>query len=80
MDVHAARQPYGHRAAEDILERTGIRAYRYGPNDATTKERAILGAEPLGGSEARGDQEIVQAVAAALRYKSTFARIDPSDN
>ena len=80
MDVRLLGNSDGIAAAEEILERTGIRCLiATGQTDATTKERAIL-VQPLGWlPKPYGDQEMVQAVAAALRYKST-SRDRSSDN
>ena len=80
MDIRLLGNSDGIAAAEEILERTGIRCLiATGQTDATTKERAIL-VQPLGWlPKPYGDQEMVQAVAAALRYKST-SRDRSSDN
>ena len=80
MDVRLLGNSDGIAAAEEILERTGIRCLiATGQTDAGTKERAIL-VQPLGWlPKPYGDQEMVQAVAAALRYKST-SRDRSSDN
>ena len=80
MDVRLLGNSDGIAAAEEILQRTGIRCLiATGQTDAGTKERAIL-VQPLGWlPKPYGDQEMVQAVAAALRYKST-SRDRSSDN
>ena len=72
MDVRLLGNSDGIAAAEEILERTGIRCLiATGQTDARTKERAAL-VQPLGWlPKPYGDQEMVQAVADALRRKST---------
>ena len=72
MDVNLLDDSDGIAAAEEILERTGIRCLiATGQTDARTKERAAL-VQPLGWlPKPYGDQEMVQAVADALRRKST---------
>jgi DNA-binding NarL/FixJ family response regulator len=82
MDVRLLGNSDGIAAAEEILERTGIRCLiATGQTDARTKERAAL-VQPLGWlPKPYGDQEMVQAVADALRRKSTSrARHRSSDN
>jgi two-component system, response regulator PdtaR len=82
MDVKLLDDSDGIAAAGEILERTGIRCLiATGQTDARTKERAAL-VRPLGWlSKPYGDQEMVQAVADALRCKSASrARHRSSDN
>jgi two-component system, response regulator PdtaR len=82
MDVRLLGKSDGIAAAGEILQRTGIRCLMAtGQTDAKTKERAAM-AQPLGWlSKPYGNQEMVQAVADALRRKRTSrARHRSSDN
>ena len=80
MDVKLLDNSDGIAAAGEILERTGIRCLMAtGQTDAKTKERAAM-VQPLGWlPKPYGNQEMVQAVADALRRKST-SRDRSSDN
>jgi two-component system, response regulator PdtaR len=71
MDVKLLDNSDGIAAAGEILERTGIRCLiATGQNDARTKERAAM-VQPLGWlPKPYGNEEMVQAVADALRCKS----------
>ncbi len=82
MDVRLLGKSDGIAAAGEILQRTGIRCLMAtGQTDAKTKERAAL-AQPLGWlPKPYSNKEMVQAVADALRRKSTSrARDRSSDN
>jgi DNA-binding response OmpR family regulator len=72
MDVRLRGKSDGIAAAGEILQRTGIRCLMAtGQTDAKTKERAAM-VQPLGWlPKPYGNEEMVQAVAAALRRKST---------
>jgi DNA-binding NarL/FixJ family response regulator len=72
MDIRLLGNSDGIAAAGEILERTGIRCLMAtGQTDAKTKERAAM-VQPLGWlPKPYGNQEMVQAVADALRRKST---------
>jgi two-component system, response regulator PdtaR len=80
MDIRLLGNSDGITAAGEILERTGIRCLMAtGQTDAKTIERAAM-VQPLGWlPKPYGNQEMVQAVAAALRRKST-PRDRSSDN
>ena len=71
MDVKLLDNSDGIAAAGEILERTGIRCLMAtGQTDAKTKARAAL-VQPLGWlPKPYGNEEMVQAVADALRCKS----------
>jgi two-component system, response regulator PdtaR len=71
MDIRLRGNSDGIAAAGQILERTGIRCLMAtGQTDARTKERAAL-VRPLGWlPKPYGNEEMVQAVADALRCKS----------
>src|SRR3982075_1493544 len=71
MDIRLLGNSDGIAAAGQILERTGIRCLMAtGQDDAETKERAAL-VQPLGWlPKPYGNEEMVQAVADALRCKS----------
>ena len=71
MDVKLLDNSDGIAAAGEILERTGIRCLMAtGQTDAKTKARAAL-VQPLGWlPKPYGNEEMVQAVADALRRKS----------
>jgi len=82
MDVKLLDNSDGIAAAGEILERTGIRCLMAtGQTDAKTKARAAL-VQPLGWlPKPYGNEEVVQAVADALRCKSASrARHRSSDN
>ena len=82
MDVRLLGNSDGIAAAGQILERTGIRCLMAtGQTDAKTKARAAL-VQPLGWlPKPYGNEEVVQAVADALRCKSASrARHRSSDN
>jgi DNA-binding response OmpR family regulator len=82
MDVKLLDNSDGIAAAGEILERTGIRCLMAtGQTDAKTKARAAL-VQPLGWlPKPYGNEEVVQAVADALRCKSaSCARHRSSDN
>jgi len=72
MDIRLLGDSDGIAAAGQILKRTGIRCLMAtGQTDAKTKERAAM-VQPLGWlPKPYGNQEMVQAVADALRRKST---------
>jgi len=79
MDVRLLDNSDGIAAAGQILKRTGIRCLiATGQTDAKTKERAAM-VQPLGWlPKPYGNEEVVQAVADALRCKSaSCAGIDP---
>jgi DNA-binding NarL/FixJ family response regulator len=80
MDIRLLGKSDGIAAAGEILERTGIRCLMAtGQTDAKTIERAAM-VQPLGWlPKPYGNEEMVQAVAAALRRKST-PRDRSSDN
>ena len=71
MDVKLLDNSDGIAAAGEILERTGIRCLMAtGQTDAKTKARAAM-VQPLGWlPKPYGNEEMVQAVANALRCKS----------
>ena len=71
MDIRLLGDSDGIAAAGQILKRTGIRCLiATGQTDAKTKERAAL-VQPLGWlPKPYGNEEVVQAVADALRCKS----------
>ena len=71
MDIRLLGDSDGIAAAGQILKRTGIRCLMAtGQTDAKTKERAAL-VQPLGWlPKPYGNEEVVQAVADALRCKS----------
>ncbi|HJX20847.1 MAG TPA: response regulator, partial [Steroidobacteraceae bacterium] len=71
MDIRLLGNSDGIAAAGQILERTGIRCLMAtGQDDAKTKARAAL-VQPLGWlPKPYGNEEMVQAVADALRCKS----------
>ena len=82
MDIRLLGNSDGITAAGQILKRTGIRCLiATGQTDAKTKERAAL-VQPLGWlPKPYGNEEVVQAVADALRCKSASrARHRSSDN
>jgi DNA-binding NarL/FixJ family response regulator len=82
MDVRLLDNSDGIAAAGQILKRTGIRCLiATGQTDAKTKERAAM-VQPLGWlPKPYGNEEVVQAVADALRCKSaSCARHRSSDN
>jgi DNA-binding NarL/FixJ family response regulator len=82
MDIRLLGDSDGIAAAGQILKRTGIRCLMAtGQTDAKTKERAAL-VQPLGWlPKPYGNEEVVQAVADALRCKSaSCARHRSSDN
>jgi DNA-binding NtrC family response regulator len=82
MDIRLLGKSDGIAAAGEILERTGIRCLMAtGQTDAKTKARAAL-VQPLGWlPKPYGNEEMVQAVADALRCKTTSrARDRSSDN
>jgi DNA-binding response OmpR family regulator len=79
MDVRLLGKSDGIEAAEEILERTGIRCLlATGQTDAKTKARAAM-VRPLGWlPKPYGNEEMVRAVANALRCKSTSRTCDRS--